>query len=125
MTSASYLNPTDRARLEEIIAVRNSPRKWVWRADIVLATAGGRGTNANIQRRGKSKPCVWRWQERYIDEGVPGRLSDKTRPSCTAPLAANKKPGIIEKAVCRRTGRKARFDLLRTLVPSAAASSAA
>jgi hypothetical protein len=76
-----YLNPADRAKLEEIVANRNSPRKWVWRAEIVLATADGLGTNAIMRRTGKSKPCVWRWQERYIDKGVPGRLRDKTRPS--------------------------------------------
>ena len=28
-----------------------------------------------------SKPTVWRWQERYLDEGVPGLKRDKTRPS--------------------------------------------
>jgi hypothetical protein len=38
--------------------LRNSPRKWVWRADIVLATVDGRGTNAIMRRTGKSKPCV-------------------------------------------------------------------
>jgi hypothetical protein len=40
----------DRARLEEIIADRNSPSKWMWRADIVLATADGLGTNAIMRR---------------------------------------------------------------------------
>ena len=52
----------------------------VWRAKIVLATADGHGTNAIMRRTGKSKPCVWRWQERYIEEGVEGLLRDKTRP---------------------------------------------
>ena len=28
-----------------------------------------------------SKPTFWRWQERYLDEGVPGLKRDKTRPS--------------------------------------------
>ena len=55
-----YLNLTDRAKLEEIVANRNSPRKWVWRAEIVLATADGLGTNAIKLHTGKSKPCVWR-----------------------------------------------------------------
>jgi hypothetical protein len=36
----------------------------VWRADIVLATADGLGAAAIMRRTGKSKPCVWRWQER-------------------------------------------------------------
>jgi len=92
-----YLNPADQAKLEEIVANRNSPRKWAWRADIVLATADGLGTNAIMRRTGKSKPCVWRWQERYTEEGVPGLLRDKTRPSRIAPLSAEKKLAIIEK----------------------------
>jgi hypothetical protein len=56
-----YFNPADRAKLEEIVANRDSPRKWVWRADIALATADGLGTNAVMRRTGKSKPCLWRW----------------------------------------------------------------
>jgi Winged helix-turn helix len=50
----------------------------VWRARIVLATAEGHGTNAIMRLTGKSKPCVWRSQERYIAEGVEGLLRDKT-----------------------------------------------
>ncbi len=29
---------------------------------------------------GKSKTCVWRWQERFMHEGVDGLLCDKSRP---------------------------------------------
>jgi hypothetical protein len=60
------------------------------------------GTNAVMRRTGKSKPCVWRWQERYIDEGVPGLLRDKTRPSRIAPLSAEKKLAIIEKTATEK-----------------------
>src|SRR5271166_1947552 len=35
---------------------------------------------------GKSKTCVWRWQERFMREGVDGLLRDKTRPPGIAPL---------------------------------------
>jgi len=76
-----YVNPANRARLEAIIKDRNSARKAVWRAEIVMATAEGCGTNEIMRRTGKSKPCVWRWQERFIEEGVDGLLHDKTRPS--------------------------------------------
>src|SRR6516162_2567367 len=55
-----YLGPADRAKLEAIVADRNSPRKLCWRAEIVLGTADGLGTNAIMRRTGKSKPCVWR-----------------------------------------------------------------
>jgi transposase len=104
-----YLNPMDRARLEGIVADRNSLRKWVWRAEIVLATADGLGTSAIMRRTGKSKPCVWRWQERYIDEGVPGLLRDKTRPSRVAPLSAEKKLAIIEKTATEKPANATRW----------------
>ena len=67
-----YLGPADRAQLEALRADRNTPRKVVWRAGIVLATADRWGTNEIMRRAGKSKPSVWRWQERYLDEGVDG-----------------------------------------------------
>jgi transposase len=77
----------DRARLEAVVADRNSPQKHVWRARIVLATADGHGTAEVMRRAGKSKPCVRRWRERFINEGVAGLLRDKTRPPRIAPLA--------------------------------------
>src|SRR6516225_2465864 len=52
-----YLGPADRAKLEAIVADRNSPRKWCWRAEIVLGTADGLGTNA-IRPRKKSLPTL-------------------------------------------------------------------
>src|ERR671913_2353352 len=80
------LTARDRARLEAVVADRNSPQKHVWRARIVLATADGHGTAGVMRRAGKSKPCVRRWQERFISEGVAGLLRDKTRPSRIPPL---------------------------------------
>jgi transposase len=77
----------DRARLEVVMADRNSPQKHVWRARIVLATADGHGTAEIMRRTGKSKPCVRRWRERFMREGVAGLLRDKTRPPRIPPLA--------------------------------------
>ena len=56
-------------------------RKHVWRAEIVLLSADGIGTNEMMRRTGKSKICVWRWQERFMEEGFDSLLRDKTRPS--------------------------------------------
>ena len=92
-----HVSPANRARLEAIIADRNSSSKAVWRAEIVLATADGLGTNAIMKRTGKSKPCVWRWQERYIEAGAEGLLHDKTRPSRVAPLSADVKHKVLTK----------------------------
>src|SRR3954469_15211118 len=76
----------DHARLEAIVADRNSRQKHAWRARIVLATAEGVGTVETMRRAGKSKPCIRRWQGRFSAEGVAGLLRDKTRPSHIPPL---------------------------------------
>jgi transposase len=73
-------------RLRALVKDRNAPQKHVWRAQIVLLTAEGVGTNAIMRETGKSKTCVWRWQERFAAEGVDGLLRDKTRPSRIAKL---------------------------------------
>jgi transposase len=78
----------DRARLEAIIADRNSRQKHVERARIVLLTAAGVGTLAIMRQVGCAKATVWRWQERFMAEGVAGLLRDKTRPPGRTPLAA-------------------------------------
>ena len=71
-----HLNPTDRKRLQVIVDDRNSPQKHVWRARIVLATADGLGTAAIMRAAGVSKTAVWRWQARFMEEGVPGLPHD-------------------------------------------------
>jgi transposase len=77
----------DRIRLEAIVADRNSPQKHVWRARIVLLTVQSVGTVEIMRHTGKSKTCVWRWQERFMTAGVDGLLRDKTRPARIARLA--------------------------------------
>jgi transposase len=81
--------PSDRARLIELIRDRNAPQKHVWRAEIVLLSADGLGTVEIMRQTGKSKTCVWRWQERFMDEGFEGLLRDKTRPSRIPSLSAD------------------------------------
>jgi hypothetical protein len=67
----------------------------VWRAQIVVLSADGVGTNAIMRETGKSKTCVWRGQERFASEGFEGLLRDKTRPSRIAKLD----PSIAERVV--------------------------
>jgi transposase len=83
---AIKISPTERIRLDAITANRNSPQKHVWRSLIVLLTADGIGTNEIMRQTGRSKTAVWRWQERFMEEGVDGLLRDKTRPSRIPPL---------------------------------------
>ena len=75
------LKPADRRRLKALARDRNTPHKHVWRAEIVLLSADGVGTNEIMRRTGKSKTCVWRWQERFMEAGYDSLLHDKTRPS--------------------------------------------
>ena len=80
------VSPADRRRLQALVRDRNTAQKHVWRAEIVLLSADGLGTVAIMRRTGKSKTCVWRWQERFVEEGCEGLLRDKTRPPRVAPL---------------------------------------
>ena len=86
---------SDRARLRAVVTNRNSPQKHVWRAKIILLTADGLGTSAVMRGTGRAKSVVWRWQERFMRQGVDGLLRDKTRPPGRKPLDAT----VIERVV--------------------------
>ena len=100
-----YLGPADRAdradraELQALITNRNTSRKLVWRSEIILATADGHGTFEIMRRARTSKPTVWRWQERYLDEGVAGLKRDKTLPSRVPPLPMETRLKVIAKTV--------------------------
>jgi transposase len=93
------VSPSDHRRLETLVRDRNAAQKHVWRAEIVLLSAAGLGTVEIMRRTGMSKPTVWRWQERYLDEGVPGLKRDKTRPSRVPPLPRDVRLKVIAKTV--------------------------
>ena len=89
------LSVADRRELEAVVANRNSPQKHVWRAKIVLLTADGRGTAEIMRAAGKAKTVIWRWQERFGEEGVAGLWRDKTRRSRIPPPG----PEVAERIV--------------------------
>ena len=93
------VTPEDRRRLEAIVADRSAPQKHVWRANIILATADGCGTAEIMRRSGKSKPVVWRWQARFMAEGVDGLLRDKTRKPGKPPLPAATVQRVVDLAL--------------------------
>jgi len=94
-----FVASADRERLAAIIADRNSAQKHVWRAQVVLLTGDRVGTAEIMRRTGLGKPSVWRWQERYVEEGVDGLLRDKTRPSRIPPLASEKVADVIRRTL--------------------------
>ena len=77
------------------MADRNTPQKLVWRSRIVLLTAAGVGTMSIVRALGKSKPTVWRWQQRFVAQGIAGLERDATRPGRKPPLA----PAVIAQVV--------------------------
>jgi len=98
------LGPANRAELQALLSDRNTPRKLVWRAEIVLATADGCGTFEIMRRAKTSKPTVWRWQARYLDKGVDGLRRDKIRPSRVPPLPRETRLKVITRTVQETPG---------------------
>jgi transposase len=89
------VSAADRRRLASIVADPKTPQKHVWRARIILFTADGVGTTAIMAATGKSKTCVWRWQERFMEAGVDGLLRDRTRPPGKAPIPDDRVAEVV------------------------------
>lgn len=61
----------------------------------MLLTADGGGTNEITRQTGQSKTYVWRWQERFMEEGFEGLLRDKTRPLRIKPLGPEASERVV------------------------------
>jgi transposase len=85
-TSCVILTGGDRERLAAIVTDRNRPQKHVQRARIILHSGERLPVLEVAKRAGVSRPAVWRWQQRFAEEGIEGLLRDKTRPPGKAPL---------------------------------------
>ena len=82
------LSAAEREQLAAIAADRNRPRKHIERAQIVLASADRHPAQQVAQSIGVSRPTVWRWQQRFAENGIDGLLRDKTRNPGKTPIAA-------------------------------------
>lgn len=87
-TVCVIVRASDKERLEAIVADRNRPQKHVDRARVVLASAGGDPVQRVAALLGVSRPMVWRWQQRFAEEGTDGLLRDKTRKPGKPPISA-------------------------------------
>lgn len=85
-TVCILLDDAARVRLREIAYDRSRRLKHVQRARIVLLSSERLSVLEIARRAGVSRPAVWRWQQRYGEEGVDGLLRDKTRPPGREPL---------------------------------------
>ena len=87
-TVCVLVSARDKQRLEAITSDRNRQRKHIERAQVVLASAGGGPVQQIALQLGVSRPMVWRWQERFAEQGVDGLLRDKTRKPGKPPIPA-------------------------------------
>ena len=66
------------------------------------------GHERDHEANGQIEALRWRWQERYVEEGVDGLLRDKTRPPGKKPVSAAVKRVLTKTAnetpSTRRTG---------------------
>jgi transposase len=99
-TVCVMVSASDQRRLEAIAADRNRPGKHVERAQVVLASADQRPVQQVADEVGVSRPMVWRWQQRFAEEGVDGLLRDKTRPPGTPPIP----PEVVARVVALTCG---------------------
>ncbi|MGH8142496.1 MAG: IS630 family transposase [Steroidobacteraceae bacterium] len=94
-TICVLVSASDRTRLEAIAANRKAPHKHVQRAKIILASAERAAVQRIAAAVGVSRPMVWRWQQRFAEEGIDGLLRDKTRKPGKAPIS----PKIVARVV--------------------------
>ena len=87
-TVCILLGDEDRLRLAGIAGDRNRPHKHVQRARIVLLSGERLPVLAVARQTAVSRPAVWRWQQRFAEQGVDGLLRDKTRKPGKKPLPA-------------------------------------
>jgi len=87
-TVCILVDADERTRLTAIVGDRNRSHKHVQRARIILLSADHQPVLAVARQTGASRPAVWRWQQRFAEQGVDGLLRDKTRKPGKEPLAA-------------------------------------
>ena len=85
-----------RAALHQIVEDRRRPLKHILRAQIVLLSADRLPVLEIAKRSGVSRPTVWRWQQRFAEEGLDGLLRDKTRPPGLTPVPQAKVQAVVE-----------------------------
>jgi len=89
------ISAADRERLERLVRDRNTPRKVVWRARIVLLASDGLTAEGIAAAVDKSLLTVRRWRRCFMAKGMDGLLKDATRPSRVKPLAPEKIKQVV------------------------------
>lgn len=84
-TVCMLLDDATQSALAAIAGDRSRPLKHILRTRIVLLSAERLPVQELARQASISRSAVWRWQQRFAEEGVEGLLRDKTRPPGTPP----------------------------------------
>src|SRR6202040_3200213 len=98
-TVSLLLSAQHSADLQGVIEDRGRPVKHVQRAQIILLSAERLPVLEIANRIGISRPMVWRWQQRFAEEGIEGLLRDKTRPPGIPPVSQAKVHAVVERTL--------------------------
>ena len=79
-TVSLALTAQTRDALRRIVDDRRRPLAHILRARIVLLSDERLPVLEVARQSGVGRPTVWRWQQRFAEEGLDGLLRDKTRP---------------------------------------------
>ena len=91
-------------KVPEWVEDRGRPVKHVQRAQIILLSAERLPVLEIGKRVGISRPMVWRWQQRFAEQGIEGLLRDKTRPPGIPPVPQAKVHAVVERTLREAPG---------------------
>ena len=84
-----YLSPDDRAELRALVKNRNTPRKLVWRAEIILATAD-EGQYYRMAGLNLLAAIIIYWNTKHLGQAVAAR--QRAGLNCDPALLAHISP---------------------------------
>ena len=90
----------DRAALNGLVRSPRTPQAMVMRARVILLSAEGNSPTAVAAELGTSRPTVYRWLERFQEQGVSG-LQDAPRPGPPKLLADDAVKRVLQATVER------------------------
>ena len=97
-TVSLVLTAQTREALSRIVDDRRRPLAHILRARIVLLSDERLPVLEVARQAGVGRPTVWRWQQRFAEEGLDGLLRDKTRPPGKPATPQNEVQAVLERS---------------------------
>ena len=104
-TVSLVLTAQTRDALRRIVDDRRRPLAHILRARIVLLSDERLPVLEVARQSGVGRPTVWRWQQRFAEEGLDGLLRDKTRPPGKSATPQDEVQAVLELTTVQRIWR--------------------